>query len=157
MSHHPAVRHATVEETLIWLGGDPDMFERAAPLKAVVSYIVAVLTANEEETPPCAGRDGSAMPRTEASPCRRTTQSANHRRCNMMSIPGHRTTLHIIDGEAYRRIMSGMAPDTLDQFSRQLLDWLHESHPGAAPVTQHDVENQIRETWHRRHDLIRGG
>jgi len=74
-----------------------------------------------------------------------------------MNIPGRRTTLHIIDGEAYRRIMSGMAPDTLDQFAGQLLDWFHESHPDGAHVTQHDVENQIRETWHRRHDLIRGG
>jgi hypothetical protein len=75
----------------------------------------------------------------------------------MMSIPGHRTALHIIDGEAYRRIMSGMAPDTLGQFVEQLLDWLRERHPGAAPVTHHDVENQIRETWHRRHELIQGG
>jgi hypothetical protein len=75
----------------------------------------------------------------------------------MMSTPGHRTALHIIDGEAYRRIMSGMAPDTLGQFAQQLLDWLRESHPDAAPVMQHDVENQIRETWHRRHELIRGG
>jgi hypothetical protein len=75
----------------------------------------------------------------------------------MMNIPGRRTTLHIVDGEAYRRIMSGMAPDTIDQFAGQLLDWLHQNHPGAAPVTVHDVENQIGETWHRRHDLIRGG
>ncbi len=74
-----------------------------------------------------------------------------------MSTPGHRTALQIIDGEAYRRIMSGMAPDTLGQFAEQLLDWLRESYPGTAPVTQHDVENQIRETWHRRHELIRGG
>lgn len=75
----------------------------------------------------------------------------------MMSTPGHRTALHIIDGEAYRRIMSGMAPDTLGRFAEQLLDWLRESYPDAAPITQHDVENQIRETWHRRHDFIRGG
>jgi BMFP domain-containing protein YqiC len=75
----------------------------------------------------------------------------------MMSTAGHPTALHIIDGEAYRRIMSGMAPDTLGQFAEQLLDWLHESHPGAARVTQHDVENQIRETWYRRHEFIRGG
>jgi hypothetical protein len=75
----------------------------------------------------------------------------------MMSTPGHLTALHIIDGEAYRRIMSGMAPDTLGQFAEQLLDWLRESHPGEAPITQHDVENQIRETWHRRHEFIRGG
>ena len=73
-----------------------------------------------------------------------------------MNAPGHQTALQIVDGEAYRRIMSGMAPDTLGQFAEQLQDWLRENH-GAAPVTQHDIENQIRETWHRRHDLIRGG
>ena len=71
---------------------------------------------------------------------------------------GHRTSLHLVDGEAYRRIMSGTAPATLGEFSRLLLDWLREAYPGAAPViiTQHDIENQIRETWHRRHDMIRG-
>jgi hypothetical protein len=74
-----------------------------------------------------------------------------------MNIPGHRTTLDLVDGEAYRQIMSGMAPDTLEQFALQLLDWLHQNYPDAAPVTLHDVENQIRETWHSRHDLIRGG
>ena len=74
-----------------------------------------------------------------------------------MNIPGHRTALHIIDGEAWRRIMSGMAPDTLGQFAEQLLGWLRENYPDAAPITQHDIENQIRETWHRRHELIRGG
>jgi hypothetical protein len=74
-----------------------------------------------------------------------------------MNAPGLQTALHMIEGEAYRRIMSGMAPDTLGQFAEQLLDWLREAYPGAAPVTQHDVENQIRETWHRRHELIRGG
>jgi hypothetical protein len=74
-----------------------------------------------------------------------------------MNIPDHRATLHIIEGEAYRQIMSGMAPDTFDQFAEELLDWLHKNYPDAARVTLHDVENQIRETWHRRHDLIRGG
>ena len=74
-----------------------------------------------------------------------------------MNIPGHQTSLHMIEGEAYRRILSGTAPDTIGEFAEQLLDWLREAHPGAARVTQHDVENQIRETWHRRHELIRGG
>jgi hypothetical protein len=50
----------------------------------------------------------------------------------MMNIPGHQTSLHMIEGEAYRRIMSGMAPDTLGQFAEQLLDWLRGAHPGAA-------------------------
>lgn len=74
-----------------------------------------------------------------------------------MNVPGPQTALHVIEGEAYRRIMSGMAPDTLGEFAEQLLDWLGEAYPAAAAVTQHDVENQIRETWYRRHELIRGG
>jgi hypothetical protein len=50
-----------------------------------------------------------------------------------------------------------MAAETLAEFARQLSDWLHEAHPGAALMTQHSIENEIRETWHRRHDMIRGG
>jgi hypothetical protein len=73
-----------------------------------------------------------------------------------VNIPGHQTALRMVEGEAYRRIMSGMAPDTLGEFAHQLLDWLREAYPGAATVTQHHVEDQIRETWHRRHELIRG-
>jgi hypothetical protein len=53
--------------------------------------------------------------------------------------------------------MSGSAPETLDDFAQQLLDWLRETHPGATPMTLNAVENQIRETWHRRHEMIRGG
>ena len=74
----------------------------------------------------------------------------------MTHSPGHQTSLHMIEGEAYDRIMSGLAPDTLEQFAAQLLAWFRENHPGAASLTERDVENQIRETWHRRHDLIRG-
>lgn len=75
----------------------------------------------------------------------------------MTSAPGHKESHHLIEGEAYRRIMSGQAPETFAEFAQQLLDWLRETHPGAAPTTLIDVENQIRETWHRRHEMIRGG
>ena len=75
----------------------------------------------------------------------------------MTHTPGREASLQMIEGEAYDRIMSGMAPDTLDQFAVQLLAWFRESRPAAAPLTERDVENQIRETWQRRHDLIRGG
>ena len=50
--------------------------------------------------------------------------------------------------------MAGEAPATLDEFSQQLLHWLRQSYPKAAPTTLAMVENQIRETWHRRHDMI---
>jgi hypothetical protein len=75
----------------------------------------------------------------------------------MNSIPGHKTSQHLIEGEAYRRIMSGEAPQTLAAFAQQLLDWFRETHPTASPLTLNAVEDQIRETWHRRHELIRGG
>ncbi len=75
----------------------------------------------------------------------------------MTHAQGHRTSRQLVEGEAYRRIMSGELPETLDEFARQLLDWVRETHPGAAPMTLNTVEDQIRETWHRRHEMIRGG
>ena len=75
----------------------------------------------------------------------------------MTGPPGHKTPQHLIEGEAYRRIMSGEAPERLDEFAQKLLDWYREAHPTAPPMTLNAVEDQIRETWHRRHDLIRGG
>jgi hypothetical protein len=75
-----------------------------------------------------------------------------------MPIPaGHRTALHLIETEAYRRIMAGEAPATLDAFAQQLLEWLGTSHPDCAPVTPSAVEKQISETWHHRHELVQGG
>jgi hypothetical protein len=74
-----------------------------------------------------------------------------------MSVPGHKASQHLIEREAYRRIMSGELPERLDQFAQQLLEWLREKYPAASPMTLDIVEDQIRETWHRRHDLIRGG
>ena len=68
-----------------------------------------------------------------------------------------RRSLHLIEAEAYRRIMAGEAPATLDEFAQQLLHWLRQSYPEAALTTLATVENQIRETWHRRHDMIQGG
>jgi hypothetical protein len=75
----------------------------------------------------------------------------------MTTSPGHKRSLHLIEAEAYRRIMAGEAPATLVEFAQQLLDWLRQSYPEASPTTLATVENQIRETWHRRHDMIHGG
>ncbi|HEY4720877.1 MAG TPA: hypothetical protein VII92_03465 [Anaerolineae bacterium] len=71
--------------------------------------------------------------------------------------PDINRSLHLIEGEAYRRIMSGEAPITLAEFAQQLSDWFRASFPKASPMKRTTVENQIRETWHRRHDMIRGG
>jgi hypothetical protein len=53
--------------------------------------------------------------------------------------------------------MAGEAPATLAELAQQLLHWFQASHPDASPVTVTEIENQIRKTWHRRHEMIRGG
>ena len=75
----------------------------------------------------------------------------------MTDAPGHKVSQHFIEREAYRRIMSGELPATLDEFARQLLDWFRDAYPGASPIRLSTVENYVRETWHRRHDLTQGG
>ena len=75
----------------------------------------------------------------------------------MKEPPGHRASQHLIEGEAYRRIMSGQATETLSDFARELSDWFRQAHPMASPLTTNAVEDQIRDTWHRRHELVRGG
>ena len=75
----------------------------------------------------------------------------------MTTSPGHKRSQHLIEAEAYRRIMSGEAPATLNEFAQQLLDWLRQSYPEASPTTLATVEDAIHETWHRRHELIQGG
>jgi hypothetical protein len=71
--------------------------------------------------------------------------------------PGRKRSEELIEGEAYRRIMAGEAPATLGEFAQQLSDWLRSSYPDAAPITLTAIEQQIRETWGRRHELILGG
>jgi hypothetical protein len=53
--------------------------------------------------------------------------------------------------------LHGEAPATVDEFAEQLLQWFKDTYPGAVPATASVIENWIRETWHRRHELIRGG
>lgn len=60
-----------------------------------------------------------------------------------------------IEREAYRRITAGEAPETLGELTERILSWFLETHPGH-PVTSKIVEDQIRDTWHRRHELIHG-
>lgn len=61
-----------------------------------------------------------------------------------------------IEREAYRRITAGEAPNTLDQLTQQILLWFRETHSSAKVITLKMVEDQIRDTWHRRHELIHG-
>lgn len=75
----------------------------------------------------------------------------------MSAPPGHQRAQQLVEGEAYRRIMAGEAPATLGSFARQLFDWLRAAHPEAAPPSPAEIEAHIRDTWDRRHELIRGG
>ena len=70
---------------------------------------------------------------------------------------GKKKALQAIEAEAYREIMSGMAPATLAEFAAQLLDWIRSAHSDSPFLTLAAVETQISQTWHRRHELIRGG
>ena len=74
----------------------------------------------------------------------------------MMSV-GHKRARHLVEAEAFRRIMAGEAPASLDEFVEQLAAWLNGAYPGASPVTTDEIEDQIRDTWYRRHDMVRGG
>jgi hypothetical protein len=62
-----------------------------------------------------------------------------------------------IEREAYRRITAGEAPEMLGEMTKQILSWFRDTHPGRDTITLNEVEDQIRDTWHRRHELIRGG
>jgi hypothetical protein len=64
----------------------------------------------------------------------------------MTPILGHKASQRLIEYEAYRRIMSGELPATLDDFARELLDWFQKTYPGGSPITLKDVENDIPET-----------
>jgi hypothetical protein len=75
----------------------------------------------------------------------------------MTHTPGHRTSHHLIEAEAYRRIMAGEAPETLAEFAQELLLWFMETYPSGSPTSLTAVEDLIHETWHRRHEMIRGG
>ena len=63
----------------------------------------------------------------------------------MTDVPGHKASQRLIEHEAYRRIMSGELPATLDDFARELL-WFQKTYPGGSPITLKDVENDIPET-----------
>jgi hypothetical protein len=71
--------------------------------------------------------------------------------------PSRKRSQKLIEGEAYRRIMAGEAPATLAAFAQQLLDWFCAAYPDAPPTTRSAIEAHIRDTWHRRHELIHGG
>ena len=70
---------------------------------------------------------------------------------------GLKRAQHLIEGEAFRRIMSGQIPETLDEFARELTVWLKEAYPTASAMALARMERQLQDIWHRRHEMIRGG
>lgn len=70
------------------------------------------------------------------------------------SIPSHRMIRRILQKEAYRRITAGDMSDTLSEFAAKLHAWFKDAYPAAAPVPESLVEDTIRNTWHRRHEMI---
>jgi hypothetical protein len=74
-----------------------------------------------------------------------------------MTAIGHKRARHLIEGEAFRRIMAGQVPPSLDAFARDLSLWLAQTHPDAGSVTADRIASQIHDTWGKRHEMIRGG
>jgi hypothetical protein len=70
------------------------------------------------------------------------------------AVPSHRMARRIIEDEAYRRIMAGDVPETLSEFAAQLSAWFKHAYPAAPAVPERLVEEVIRNTWHRRHEMI---
>ncbi len=70
------------------------------------------------------------------------------------AVPSHRMSRRILEHEAYRRIMGGDIPETLSEFAVQLLAWFKDAYPAAASVSVRSIEETIRKTWHRRHEMI---
>jgi hypothetical protein len=68
--------------------------------------------------------------------------------------PRGQTARRIFEGEAYRRIVAGDAPETLSEFAAQLSAWFKNTYPAAPDVPIRFVEEAIRGTWHRRHEVI---
>ncbi len=68
--------------------------------------------------------------------------------------PGRRMARRIFEGEAYRRIMVGNAPETLSEFAAQLSAWFKDTCPAAPSPPASFIEAAIRDTWHRRHEVI---
>jgi hypothetical protein len=64
--------------------------------------------------------------------------------------PGRRTSRHLVEPEAKRRIAAGDIPKSLAEFARSLSGWLSENHPTAAPMTEKTIENRLRQLWRER-------
>jgi hypothetical protein len=63
-----------------------------------------------------------------------------------------RTSLTLVQAEAYRRITGGDVPETLSDFASELAAWLRQAQSsGICP--EHTIEDAVRELWHRRHQF----
>jgi hypothetical protein len=62
--------------------------------------------------------------------------------------PGRRTSKHLYEAEARRRLDAGDVPGKLTEFSEQIADWIKRTHPLAARPTPKTIANRIRPLWH---------
>ncbi len=68
--------------------------------------------------------------------------------------PSRRMARRILQEEAYRRIMAGDIPETLSEFAARLSVWFKEAYPAAPALPEPSIEGAIRDTWHRRHEMV---
>ena len=66
-----------------------------------------------------------------------------------MTRVGLKRAQHLIEGEAFRRIMSGQIPETLDEFARELMVWLKEAYPTASAMPLARMERRLQDIWKR--------
>lgn len=68
--------------------------------------------------------------------------------------PSRRMARRLLEEEAYRRIAAGEAPQRLSDLAAQLSAWFSATYPAAPAPLEKFVEEAIRDTWHRRHEII---
>ena len=73
---------------------------------------------------------------------------------SLVGKPGRRKAKRILEMEAYRRIAADAAPQTLSELTTQLSAWFNGTYPATPTVSASFIEAAVRETWHRRHEVI---
>ena len=72
----------------------------------------------------------------------------------LVARPGRRMAKRILKMEAYRRVAAGAAPETFSELTAQLSAWFKDTYPAAPTVSVNFIKAAVRETWHRRREVI---
>jgi hypothetical protein len=64
-------------------------------------------------------------------------------------VAGRRTSRHIVELEAQRRLDAGDCPETLTAFSQELAAWLKKTEPRAPSMTAKTIYNSLLPKWQR--------